>query len=415
MSYRSILGLSLAVNGGLAVALWISHSTVIKQREVAPRTGVSARREPGNSVLAARAPESGPSHLQSLWARISTKDYKGTLGSLRAEGCPEPIIHDIIIGAINRRFAPSVKALRSTPSRYWEPIQRRKSEETESDLHREKQARVLEAERNQLVREVLGIDWAGFESSVTGRPDRFDKFMETIGPESRPKVRQVLASYDDLERDVIRSAGGTLGLSEGAELDRLYHEKLDQLSQVLSPREIEDYELRTSSTAEQLKQIGLVGFAPTEDEFRAIFRFHKAFDEQQYGAGIDLADSSSRLPMWEAHYAMEEQLRQALGETRYAEYRRSQDYTFRGLVELTDQFDLPNSAAAQVHGIRESVLQQVRTLTQDPSLDQQQRFASLQTIRSGTENSVRSILGDSAYRRYQQLQIGEWIARIDQQ
>jgi hypothetical protein len=120
------------------------------------------------------------------------------------------------------------------------------------------------------------------------------------------------------------------------------------------------------------------------------------------------------MPLWQGHYAMEEQLQDALGETRYGEYRRSQDYTFRGLIELTDQYDVPIEAAAQVHSLREAVLQQIRDLRQSANLTSEQRLASLHHLRTETEKSVRKALGDAAYDRYTQIEIGGWMETIGQ-
>lgn len=367
---------------------------------------------PPVSVPPAAASEAGSQAVSSvdghaLSSMIGSGDFSAAISELRRLEFQETIITDIVAGAINRRYAPRVLALRSHAWRYWEPCQRRNREETADEVQNERMARSLESERNHLVREIVGLEWSAIESSVTGRPDPLDRFTEAFPPGSRVQARVILAEYDALEREVIRGAGGTVGRPERAELDRLYQLKLQELARFLTAAELEEYEVRTSPTAERLRQIGLVGFNPTEEEFRAVFRVRKALDEQCGQAGVQTVPNA-QVGVRQAHQAFEGQLREALGEARFGEYLRSQDYTFRGLVELADEFDLPVEAAVQVHDLREKVLLRRRELAQAGTVTYEQ-LSALDELAGQTQEAVRGVLGDAAYQRYAGLDIGSWI------
>lgn len=404
MHDRILLILSAVLNGCLLIYLSHAHQP--------------PDRPPGLVLL---APSNGEPHgsggdqtnlFRAAMADLAQERFKRAVVDLRRAGLPESSIQDVILGFVNRQYGPKILALRKTVDRYWEPVQRHKLDEDNAEMQRESQARSLEAERAQLLQAILGVDWPWIEAQVTGKPDRFEKYTDLFEPPSRPKARQILASFDQLERDVIRRANGTLGSPERAELDRLYHDKLQQLRTFLSAGEVEEFELRTSWTAEHLKQIDLVGFAPTEDEFRAIFRVRKAFDEREAENTGDGANIEDRSMLVLAQAQLDEQLRNALGTARYAEYRRSQDYTFRALVELADEFDLGAAAAPQAHALRESVLEQVRHLNEDLSIAAVDRQQCLRELHSHTEDVIRNLLGAGAYRKYTGLQAGSWIHDI---
>ena len=111
----------------------------------------------------------------------------------------------------------------------------------------------------------------------------------------------------------------------------------------------------------------------------------------------------------------DELIRQKLGESRYADYRRSNDYTFRGLIELVDRFGVRPDAATQIYNLREDVLQQVRALHRNASAGEMEAPQTLQRLRTDVERFVHGQLGDGAYQQYTGLPIGSWIGDITRQ
>src|SRR5439155_4331617 len=137
--------------------------------------------------------------------------------------------------------------------------------------------------------------------------------------------------------------------------------------------------------------------SPNEEEFRAIFRAYNSFDSSISGAASS-EDEHAR--SFQAIADRDEQIRQALGDQRFAEYVRSQDQTYQRLVELTDYYGLPMQAAIQVHNVREDVLAKIREVNQKTALPEDVRLATLQEIRKQTELEVITHLGEEALRQY---------------
>jgi glycosyltransferase involved in cell wall biosynthesis len=81
---------------------------------------------------------------------------------------------------------------------------------------------------------------------------------------------------------LIERGNGTLGKPELDELREGYYRQRAELKEFLSPSEMEEFELRASPLAQELRDRDLVGFLPTEEEFRAIFRIRKEFQEAKF-------------------------------------------------------------------------------------------------------------------------------------
>src|SRR5258705_5916727 len=106
MNAKSILILSLAVNVGLCAAVgWL-----VKSR---PAPAITAS-DPLPTNIATRPTESRPAPAaaepakpaQSFgWRMVESEDYKKYIANLRAIGCPEETIRDIIKADVNKLFA----------------------------------------------------------------------------------------------------------------------------------------------------------------------------------------------------------------------------------------------------------------------------------------------------------------------
>jgi hypothetical protein len=90
------------------------------------------------------------------WAQIESPDYRAYLANLRAIGCPEPTVRDIIIADVNDLFNARVKALVDEVSgRFWELIIRKDDFEKMVD-EKHTQLRALDHERDEVFTALFG-------------------------------------------------------------------------------------------------------------------------------------------------------------------------------------------------------------------------------------------------------------------
>jgi hypothetical protein len=102
MKGRVILALSLTVNFGL-LALQLSHRSKPPPNPVVKVvTRILSPAGPGHSPPPAA---SAPVHPPVVrWSRIESQDYHAYIANLRAIGCPEPTIRDIIYADVSELF-----------------------------------------------------------------------------------------------------------------------------------------------------------------------------------------------------------------------------------------------------------------------------------------------------------------------
>src|SRR5207247_2906133 len=110
-------------------------------------------------------------------------------------------------------------------------------------------------------------------------------------------------------------------------LMRLQMQRASDLAGILSPQELDQYDLRNSPTANAMRA-QMSGFQPTEEEFRKIFQLQKTFDSD-FNRAFDLSDNGQSGVKARAQQAAQEALnaevKKTLGESRFNEWVRAQD------------------------------------------------------------------------------------------
>jgi hypothetical protein len=173
-----------------------------------------------------------------------------------------------------------------------------------------------------------------------------------------------------------------------------------ELARILTPQEFEDYQLRMSQTAMTMR-MQLASFDPNEQEFRQIFAAKKKFDDEFGAFGGEPSEKAEQEKKAAAKKEMENQLKGTLGESRFAEYERAQDWNFQQLYRITERNGLPKESAIKVHDMKKAAEDEAKKLRADKSLTSEQRTAALQGIRAETESSMRTVLGEKAYTSYE--------------
>src|SRR5450759_4877000 len=121
----------------------------------APQVSVAAA-DP--SSLATNSPAVAAS-LPFSWRMIESADYRQYLANLRAAGCPEWLIRDIIVADIEKLYARKVGKMESPPMVFdpWVGADRRQAAGGAWEAARLE----LDAEKRALIKELLGYEWDG--------------------------------------------------------------------------------------------------------------------------------------------------------------------------------------------------------------------------------------------------------------
>jgi hypothetical protein len=254
------------------------------------------------------------------WHHLESTDYRVYIANLRAIGCPEQTIRDIITGEVNQVYKDRKVALclaAKGPFSFWAtddqtrlpPI---RAEELATELAR------CERDRQSLLSQLFG---AGFGDDQAVSADQLTERQRRLAflPQAKQdQLRALGGRYPGIDEQIEAVVDVRSAISDRQELQQLaerYAQKQAELSQILSPEDYEQYELNTSSTANNLRR-RLAGFDPTEDEFRTLFRLWRAQDERLASIYALGQPEPGNLEVFAA-------MKEFLGEERYRQFRQS--------------------------------------------------------------------------------------------
>jgi len=285
---------------GWAISLRVTHPRQMTGPAIT--NDITKTRAPAEQSKAARdfPPQFVAAHRATSldWRQVESPDYKEYIANLRAIGCPEKTINEIVTADVKDLFSARRAAItRTNHYEYWRVDPVNLSEE------QRKQLQELSIEQSDVLK-ALGI-----EISAT------DLFALHYGGVIRAKGELELEFLSEPQRQSLNDlllGMAQLRLAAGNDQSRLHDlEKQTQsaIKSLLTPDEFHDYQLRTSSPALQLRGV-LKDMEPTEKEFRTIFDYWIALSARQPGS----------TEYREAQQSSEAALRSILGPSRFAIY-----------------------------------------------------------------------------------------------
>jgi hypothetical protein len=342
-----------------------------------PPPVVSKIAEPGTSV---------PSPLD-VWSEVHANELPLQRDRLQAEGFPPSAVRAILMAQIRERFAARRKAAEpgSADAPFWKPIA--------PDPKNQAELRAIAREEQKAIRDLLGPD------PENGPAARLRQQFPELPAEKIDLLAAIRERYDEQRQDVYSYARGQLTPGEREKVAVLEKAMHAEFATVLTPDELEHYDLRTSNTANSLRH-RLSTFEPTETEFRNLFRLQRAFDEQYSFTGTSTPEQS-RLRS-EAHRDLNQQIAAALGPIRYTDYQRSTDYHFQQASQLVGRLGLPPGTANTLYNVqqefeerrnaiyRNTIPAKRDELPQQMATLQQEATARISTVLGGNATAIEA-------------------------
>ena len=339
MRWRTYALVSLALNA-LLLAGWVTL------RHSAPA---------GSPTLTASSDSAGTGAVNTnvivrrqffSWQEVESSDYPTYISNLRNIGCPEQTIRDIIIADVNALYARRRALELVTPEQQWW--------RTEPDTNllqvAIEKARALDEERRGLLTRLLGPSWESGDLVSLPRPSHQGVLLDgpvlgALSSDTKQSIQEIndrsearLQSY----LDGVRQQGKS---PDPIELAKLRQQTRDELAHVLAPPQLEEFLLRYSQYANNLRsEFGqLRFFNASQDEFRAVFRATDPIDQQ-----LQLLADSTDPNSAQARQSLEAQkanaIKLALGPDRYEEYQMLHDPVYRQAVLTAEQAGTPEAA-----------------------------------------------------------------------
>lgn len=357
----------------------------------------------GAAKTTAAPAASGPTPValpaQPTWTDLKTDDLPAMVQQLRTHGFPPHIVRAVAASRIREAYAARMRALdpQAGSRPFWQsPTPDAKLMQRMRQLHREEQ---------QTLRELLGPDSDQADVSTLYQGRRLD----SVPAEKAGQVRRILREFDDRRSDLY-SSGSSASSEHARRLNALDQEQRDALAAVLTPEELEAYQLRNSDTARSLRA-QLSAFNPSEDEFRTLYKLQSEFDAQ-FGRMYGIPSPEEQQRRSTAQRQLTEQITAALGPVRGADYVRSNDYYFRQTNQLVARLELPAETTTQIWNVKQEIEQRAASIRRDQSLPLADRTRQLAALADEANAKVTPLLGGARGLEAYQQNGGSWIQSL---
>jgi len=415
MRERSLLYLFLALNGLLAGAfaiylflsthrqpkilagsLPVTTNKVGKTTNSAPKPAVVATAPapaPTNSSPApvvAAAPT--PSAKTFGWQDVESPDYLKYVANLRLVGCPDDKIQQIIIADINQLIDQKRLKEAVTHDMPWWKVE--PNQYSLVNVMQEK-GRALEEERRALIEKLLGSDVAENEKSesLLWNVQLTGPVLGALAAKTHNTVQEIC------QRSVERhQAYQWSRFNEGqpinqVEMAKLREQTRSDLRQVLSPQEVEEFTLRYSHNAHQLR-MELAGMDPTPDEFRKIFRAIDAADHQmqlEYGS-VEAMSPKQR----ERHERQRDAaIKDSMPQQRYQAYLMTKDQLYRQAQMTAMQYGAPSKAVMPIYQMNKANEARRQQILTNATLSAQQKNEELNRVNMDQLRALQQIVNEA--------------------
>lgn len=397
----SLLGLSLAGNAALFTVYVRSEQTVAALRESAGTASSSARESAqaraATEAALVEAKAAATQARSEIWKSLQTDDLPALVANLRAAGFPDKTSRAIVASLLAERYAAKRRALLGgdeTPA-FWKS----RSLPIGYDPAKQADLRALGRENSELLKQLFGSDTANEEARIFQQ-----RMYGPLPAEKLDAVGRIHSDYGDLTSQIFAESGGMMLPEDRENLALLEQEKRKDLAALLTPAELEQYDLYSSTTANTLRR-NLATFNPSEQEFRAVFALQKEFDDTyrtQFGGMLDEKTQQDRRT---AEAKLNEKLRATLGDQRFEEYQRAQDNGYRVAARIAERYKLPAENAVAVYNIQKEAQQKLMSFRGD-------REAAANYARE-TSAKLNQLLGAKGVEAFRQSGGGFWIRNLE--
>jgi len=359
----------------------------------------------GSPLATAAANSAAAAPSLPAWRALDVADPSLLPEHLRDAGLPPKMVAAITQARILDRFAERRREiLGGMPPSYW-------SRDFSQTLYGGKAMRDLSREQRQALRAALGSDPDMALISDEARAAR-ELSYGPLPSEKIDRIMDISSDYSDLRSAVTTEANGLLLAEDRAQLALLAEEERADLQALLTPEEYEEYQLRRSSSATQLRS-QLQWVDVTESEFRALYRLQEAYNQAYNPLASSAGSATNAAERRAAEAALFAEARALLGEERGAEFERSRSVTYRQLVALVDRLELPRSTAAEVSALQAQVQQRTSAAQRNAALTPDQRREEIAAIVREAGDTLTQKLGTDGAAVYRQSG-GAWLRALEQ-
>lgn len=311
-----------------------------------------------------------------LWSQIESADYRQYIANLRAVGCPEQIVRDLIMADLNQVFATRFAAIYKPEVReYWQ-----KSKAENANPEQVKQLMALSRDKAAILQDLLGVrlDDQQMINTVLLQVFGNEQDLLFLPADRRDAALQALTDADfETKSEEMRARAG-----HSNEVDRkLFNETLQTLVGVLTPEELEEFRMRGSPTANALRN-EVRYFNCTPDEFRQLVDAR----EQRQNRNLDTLGDRTAV----------EEVRKLFGDERAKEFERVTDMFYINARRAVEEQGVSLELADQAWQVTRDTRAAANLVAKNSELSAVDRKSQLQSLQKQAEAKLNELLGPKA-------------------
>jgi hypothetical protein len=329
-------------------------------------------------------------YVNITWAQIASSNLTAYITNLQAVGCPKDTIRDIILAEVNQSFARSRATEVLTPDQQWW-----KTEPDPAVAHDARaQLRQLEIARRGTINSLLGPNWETETDVAAWVESNYGLTGPHLGT-LPPEIKRGL--YDLVARTQAQMAG-----QNPAEAARVLQNERTQLQTWLTPVALNEYLLRYSTTAAQLRA-DTRGVNYSAEQFQNLFAAIDPIllEPDYYYRGED-PDLLARQRALQAQY--DGALQQALGSQTYHALRLNQDPLYLSIAAAAQQTGISAQNVTKLYQINRVTQAELDRIRNDATLSPDEKIEALAATRTEQQKAIQELLGPEAFLRWLQTQ-----------
>ena len=385
-----LLGVSLLANIAL-VAISIGRGARTVPTAAAPAVGQEPARgtppaDPPGKVLERKRDEGARAYAEAL----------------REAGVAPRAARVLVADALRESYLQKQRELigAGNPEDFW------KAAANATDREKQAALRKLAREHEDTLRELFGVD-----ADLVAERERLARIYGPLPADKLATIDRIHSDYGGMAEEVRARSGGLLLPTDREALEWIERERRKDVAEILSPAELEIYDLQTSATARTLRA-RLASFGPSEQEFRTLFRLQRDFDER-FGGPNGAADETRRAERAAAELELEKHFRAALGAPRYEEYRRQQDPAYRTVARIVERFGLPAKRADEVLAFAQATQNRLQALRDDKAASTEAVRKEIAAIGRESGERLTALLGVEGAELYRLTSGGAWLGALE--
>ena len=387
----ALLAASLAANVTLLIRARPSSVTT-----ASPETGSSVKPGGSTSSNLATAQNHGASASATgggdatpasfAWRPVdSEQDLRQLVARLRAAGYPPAVVRAVVNHLLNEYFAPR-QPTAGLP--YWK---QRGGPEVAAAIT------ALNQERRQLFDSLLGADAL---PAAQLKPGERERRFGNLSDEKINALATIERDYSEMTYEMWAKGRGTTGgnMAVTAQSQELMErEKQADYAAVLTPEEMQQYQMRSSPTAQSLMS-NLRTVDVSEAEYARLYELRKRFDEAN--PMRPNMDSSLYAQRQVQQLALNEETRGVLGDDRFYTYLAEADRQYGQVAQaLATTGAVSPATSYQVYQLQSEVQSQLTLATRNGQLNKE-KTEEMRAVMESANTRLNSLLGPDVANSY---------------